>query len=212
MPMLNCGKNRSRVMPVSQKTINVIHQIIEDRPGLTTVDYATELQVSPIVVNAVIENHPNLLDLANAGKLAVSHRGIKPNWYYLLPDQQKANVQIKSSIPRNYLIPTLPSSVTNPDIVSDASGALALLARIINKPPRSPIARQKIIEEYGLYITSLAENFQITHENAKGLSDEKITLETRLNRIENFLSLNVETGGKNQNKDGPRKGDLIAVG
>lgn len=76
--------NGKRTISVAEKTINRVIEHVSNNPGKTTLNYAMETGVAESTVNLLIEKY--MLDMAAAGRIAVSAHGRKPEWYNMVPD------------------------------------------------------------------------------------------------------------------------------
>jgi hypothetical protein len=140
-----------------RRVLDYVHQ----NPGKAVVEYAGDLLVAESVINLLIEHY--LMDIASLGRIAVSNRGRKPNWYFRLTDPSIVPQRpIKRKLSRGNL-----RAISDKQLRLDYLGLINLFGRCGHRmsPAKLNAARHEFLDR----VNHVAGSHQETIDNTADL-------------------------------------------
>lgn len=172
--------NGKRTISVAQKTINRVIEHVSNNPGKTTLSHAMETGVAESTVNLLIEKY--MLDMAAAGRIAVSAHGRKPEWYHLVPDRSMIPVIENRKKPA-----ALPmAGITDRQLRQDCRS----IADRFHQTSRrlSPRNRKRVWEDFAQRLNHVGSSYQATMDDLREAYIENENSQTAI--VEMSLKMN----------------------
>ena len=168
-----------RTISVSAKTRDRAIAYITNNPGKTPVEYAEATLTAVVTINLLIQLY--LMHMVDAGRIAVSDRGAKPDWYYLTPDASIVPVRKK---PKRVIRPTLPG-IVDADLRRDYNGLVGSFDIALHRT-MSPAKRAEAYRKFLDRVGHVGGHHQDTIDDA---ADIVMRLEAKMQGMEEAIQM-----------------------
>jgi hypothetical protein len=178
--MLLKNTKGTRSLVVADATVDYVICHIAQHPGFTVRDYADQTEVAEVAINLIIENW--LMHMVNEGRIAVSHRGRRPDWYHLASNPQAIPVKVPN-------VPEPPecNAITDPTLRPDYSG----IVQEFNHATRckmSPAKRHEAVEKFVDRVNHIGGHHQEVVEHHARLLKQVMKLQQDVNLLASAIT------------------------
>lgn len=173
------SRNGRRTLSVAPATYERVIDYICDNPFKTVKEYADAVKVAEPVINLIIEKF--LLHVAANGGIAISDRGRRPDWYYLLADPSVVPIRRPATA---IIQPSLPG-IFDPELRQDYESLITHFNTALSHS-RSPSVRAKLLGEFATRVTRIGGDHQECREETKRVVAR---LESKMDGMQEALQL-----------------------
>lgn len=181
--MLLKSTKGTRPLVIADAVVDYVICHIAQHPGLTAKEYAEQTEVAEIAINLIVENF--MMHMVNENRIAISHRGRRPDWYHLAANPLAIPVRVPN-------VPEPPNcnAITDPNLHPDYYGMVREYCHAM-RCKRSPAKRHEAEQKFIDRVNHIGSHHQEVVEHHARLLKQVMKLQQDVNLLASAITATV---------------------